>query len=505
MSYYFKYNETIYCLMFKAIVLFGYFSLSKCQNLENIFDLFGWDHYGTTRRPTFDDQKWKPTCKRYNETEKKLELYGIHYDYLDPDFPPTRREKLRKSKLDDCYCHKCLERCGFDNRPLCGEDGKTYRNECHLRKCAAQIPPYIPVKAKCHGVCPCGSALVAENNCHCDTGCAKKVGFMRLGFYKECSRCDGGLKCPCSNINYLLKKSTETTEECIRKCPRKISHVCGIHGSSNSLLSFGVKTFLNECQLRCQKGDSIILSNEKCPEWGLWSSWSSWTSCHEMKCGTNEETSKRIRKRECEEAASTCFGKSEDLQKKPCQKHISPSPIRPHSHMALGSWKCPPGNTNAFNNDWTKCPEGEYVKAMQLKIESRQWWGGDDTALNAIRLYCSDGTLLTSCEGVWGKWRSSVSSKNSIVGIQLRSEKWQRGGDDTAANGVRFKDCHGRIYKPGDGYWGDWSKWVHCPNGTVITGFWTRVEARQGRGDDSALQTVRFYCDKLSSSKGRGS
>ena len=142
---------------------------------------------------------------------------------------------------------------------------------------------------------------------------------------------------------------------------------------------------------------------------------------------------------------------------------------------------------------------------MQLKIESRQWWGGDDTALNAIRLYCSDGTLLTSCEGVWGKWRSSVSSKNSIVGIQLRSEKWQRGGDDTAANGVRFKDCHGRIYKPGDGYWGDWSKWVHCPNGTVITGFWTKVEARQGRGDDSALQTVRFYCDKLSSSKGRGS
>ena len=142
---------------------------------------------------------------------------------------------------------------------------------------------------------------------------------------------------------------------------------------------------------------------------------------------------------------------------------------------------------------WKVCPGNHYAKAIQLRVESPD---GDDTALNAIRLTCSDGTVLASSEGPWGGWWNKVTSSNYIVAVQLRTERPQGGGDDTAANGVRFADCNAKIYKPGDGYWGDWSRWAKCPMGTVIKGFRTNVEAPMD-GDDTALNQVQFYCAQI--------
>ena len=87
----------------------------------------------------------------------------------------------------------------------------------------------------------------------------------------------------------------------------------------------------------------------------------------------------------------------------------------------------------------------------------------DDTALNAIRLYCSDGKELSSAEGEFGTWGYAYQTFGSIVGIWMRGQdpsgpnclgpwKWcdHRKGDDTAANGVRFLDSNGVMKKPGE-------------------------------------------------------
>lgn len=142
---------------------------------------------------------------------------------------------------------------------------------------------------------------------------------------------------------------------------------------------------------------------------------------------------------------------------------------------------------------WKYCPSGRYVNAMQIKVEGKQG-GGDDTAMNAIRLYCNDGSVLISSEMPWGGWWTKITSSNRIYGVRLRSEPGQGGGDDTAANGIRFKDRNGKEYTPGDGYWGDWSAYSFCRSGTVVTGFRTQVEGGQGGGDDTALNRVQFYC-----------
>ena len=135
------------------------------------------------------------------------------------------------------------------------------------------------------------------------------------------------------------------------------------------------------------------------------------------------------------------------------------------------------------------------ILGIQLKIEKNLGWHRDDSALNAIRLTCSDGEeLITNNEGEFGTWWPKLHSKNKIgiSGVALRSEK--PGGDDTAGNGIRFKDQDGKIYSPGDGHFGKWSSGF-CPNGTIVTGFRTKVEPKT-HGDNTALNDVDFICSK---------
>ena len=155
--------------------------------------------------------------------------------------------------------------------------------------------------------------------------------------------------------------------------------------------------------------------------------------------------------------------------------------IEPRVHTNWGNW-----------GDYKMCASGQYVKGMQLRIEKNQG-GGDDSALNAIRLTCSDGVVLKSAEGWWGDWLDYTESENKIVGVFLRSEKNQGGGDDSATNGVKFYDVNRKTYFPGNGYWGEWV-FAKCPNGSSVIGFRTQVEPRQGDGDDSALNRAEFIC-----------
>jgi len=146
-----------------------------------------------------------------------------------------------------------------------------------------------------------------------------------------------------------------------------------------------------------------------------------------------------------------------------------------------------------------KCTYPAFVNAMELKFENTRSTGFDDTALNGVRLTCSDGHTISSTVGPWGNWkgRKTCSGKNYITRAIIRRERQQGSGDDTAANGLRFECSDGEEHYPYDGNWGDWSTYLSCPEGSAVMGIQTQEEKGQGKSfDDTALNDVRLYCAK---------
>ncbi|XP_060792597.1 vitelline membrane outer layer protein 1-like [Neoarius graeffei] len=149
------------------------------------------------------------------------------------------------------------------------------------------------------------------------------------------------------------------------------------------------------------------------------------------------------------------------------------------------------------------CPVGTYATGFSLKVE--QAIDGDDTALNGIALRCTKPigflhTALTystvqSDVGSWGTWTGNTWCTSGVLtAFQLRVEGAQGQGDDTAANNIRFL-CTGKEILTGNGMsWGEWGQWSDSCPGKGICGIQTKVELPQGRGDDTALNDVSFYC-----------
>ncbi|XP_053381966.1 vitelline membrane outer layer protein 1 homolog [Mercenaria mercenaria] len=91
------------------------------------------------------------------------------------------------------------------------------------------------------------------------------------------------------------------------------------------------------------------------------------------------------------------------------------------------------------------------IQPLNLKqIESNQFTG-DDTALNAIRLTCSDDSghaqlayQIISGEGPFGSWSKTETchqqfhASNFLVGFALQVEAPQGAVDDTSANYVKL-------------------------------------------------------------------
>ncbi|XP_037025590.1 uncharacterized protein LOC119066963 [Bradysia coprophila] len=156
------------------------------------------------------------------------------------------------------------------------------------------------------------------------------------------------------------------------------------------------------------------------------------------------------------------------------------------------------------------CPEGSYVTGFDLKIEGSQG-GGDDTALNSIKLVCTSlkGVYqkdIVSSEGVWGDYRGRKYCPNGLGnGFELRSESSQGGRrDDTAAvdfnlicannDGTSANIRGGEILT-----FGEWRTTNRmCPPETAICGIRTQVEPPQGgRRDDTALNNVDLACCRV--------
>lgn len=170
-----------------------------------------------------------------------------------------------------------------------------------------------------------------------------------------------------------------------------------------------------------------------------------------------------------------------------------PANIAARIVVANGSW-----------GTWTPfvyCSPGSYAASYAMRVEGRQG-SGDDTALNTVQFECRDrANALTNVvmphPGYWGSWGAfaSCTGASRISGASMRVETSRGSGDDTGANDVRGV-CSDRlaIHAPGGRTWGTWNPTRTCPVGTAVCGVSVRIEARQGTGDDTAMNGMQLEC-----------
>lgn len=165
-----------------------------------------------------------------------------------------------------------------------------------------------------------------------------------------------------------------------------------------------------------------------------------------------------------------------------------------------GSWRHAPA-----------CPAGTWANGFTLRRETYQGpelKGHDDSALNSVKLTCSNGAVIDPGGGPWGTWAATKScdAGKFLTAAKLRVESPQNDKDDSAANDVVFQ-CSNRTgnaiaalsIPPTDnaGTWGTEGSMVACPDGTAVCGLSIRVEDLQADGDDSAMNGLALHCCKL--------
>ncbi|KAK9402450.1 vitelline membrane outer layer protein 1-like [Crotalus adamanteus] len=158
------------------------------------------------------------------------------------------------------------------------------------------------------------------------------------------------------------------------------------------------------------------------------------------------------------------------------------------------------GDDTALNGIRLFCTDGTTIESKvgpkvncRKTVEEKQGTG-DDTALNGIRLICTDGTKIESKVGPWGTWtKEQFCYTGYLTSFSLRVEPPQKEGDDTAANNIQFTCSDGASLMGLGTTWGEFGAWSQrCIRG--ICGMRTRVEDAQRIGDDTALNDVHFFC-----------
>ncbi|CAG0920946.1 unnamed protein product [Notodromas monacha] len=144
-----------------------------------------------------------------------------------------------------------------------------------------------------------------------------------------------------------------------------------------------------------------------------------------------------------------------------------------------------------FGN-WGMCDPGFAVVGLRLATEDPQG-AGDDTGLNDVELLCRQrwgkNTEVVEVPRAHGKapgfgtWKDAFgcsSNRDAVaIGIELKIEGKQNGGDDTGANNINLFCSNGEKVDGNGSKWGKWREPMMCPNFGL---------------DDTAVNTVDIRC-----------
>lgn len=202
------------------------------------------------------------------------------------------------------------------------------------------------------------------------------------------------------------------------------------------------------------------------------------------------------------------FGESDSdeavaqTQQAACPSRSDIAPVLSNPIMGEGPW-------GSWEACYHYCPEGSFAYGLRLKSEPSLGSGGDDTALNGVKLRCwnpSTGAFVreeAAAESPWGEYLDYAECSawsEPLAGGQMRIEASQGGGDDTSANEL-IGWCHDPqlssgplITPPTHTHWGTLGSIRSCPIGSAVCGVRTKREPSLGGGDDTAVNGVQFRC-----------
>ncbi|XP_057376754.1 vitelline membrane outer layer protein 1 homolog [Daphnia carinata] len=174
--------------------------------------------------------------------------------------------------------------------------------------------------------------------------------------------------------------------------------------------------------------------------------------------------------------------------------------LQPRSTEALKIISVTNGGTEGSWGLLEICPDGSRAIGYQTQNDPLDVILYDKTAMNSIRLFCNDtaGTSITSILGDTGTWelRQNCPPGEALSSFRLRVETYDPElSDNTSVNSIQFYCTDGTLLNfngNSAGIWGDFSA-ENCDL-TGICGLETRVMPMGTLGDNTALNNVGFLC-----------
>ncbi|KAK8385983.1 hypothetical protein O3P69_010615 [Scylla paramamosain] len=156
------------------------------------------------------------------------------------------------------------------------------------------------------------------------------------------------------------------------------------------------------------------------------------------------------------------------------------------------------------------CPEGSWAAYMQGKFEEYSFLETDETAFNALRLYCITHEealtgFIVSTEGEKGEWQEMRSCHDSFL-TSMRARVLPPQGalaDDVAVQNMQLECNYGQeILTVIDGAYakiplGNWGEWSACPKDSAICGIQTRYNKPTIAVDDAGVSDMLLFCCAL--------
>ena len=108
-------------------------------------------------------------------------------------------------------------------------------------------------------------------------------------------------------------------------------------------------------------------------------------------------------------------------------------------------------------------------------------------------------------KGLYGDWTAMKAVPRGFLacGARLKYEGSQGKDDDTAGNGLDLAHCainnwHDQGNTPiWKGDWGSWDSMKYCPKYQYMVSMLVRMEPNQRGGDDTALNGLKIKCANL--------